>query len=214
MAKKTMTVTEAMEHGGIIERREYPAFEQDGTPINVIIIETPNGEYIDDNGYVSPIYVRVINGDTACSRSKETLADGTIVGIISKKAPRRQTGNALLYSILYSYASMALSEYKIKPDILHIAVCIYLMDMRGLRRNEVMRAFKAVNRRHEKDVSAYLRSVERDRKKSPLGLLDTVASLSGIHPRKATRYKNTEADELMSNFVSDEQSPEDAAATS
>lgn len=160
--RKTMTIEEALTHGQIVERIQYPVMDaNEGDDIKAVIIETPDGEYVNHDGYVSGAYVMVLDVDTTCGRARETVEEGTIVGIVSRKAPRKQTDIGLTYAILYTYAVRALTAYVTNPNVVHIAICNYMMDTMGLRRGEIMAAFKAMNRKHEKEINAYMKGRER-----------------------------------------------------
>lgn len=160
--RKTMTLTEALEHGEIIETSEYAEMEDSMGKVKAIILETPDGEFVEVNGYISGAFVMVVNADTVIGRANTNVYAGTIVGIISSKAPKRQVGISLTFSMLKAYLSGVAMKYIDTPALLDAVICKYMMETMGLRRGEIISALKTCNRKSEKECKIYLKALERE----------------------------------------------------
>lgn len=160
--RKTIELTKALEHGEIIETSEYAEMENSMGKVKAVILETPDGEFVEVNGYVSGAFVMVINADTVIGRSRTTVYAGTIIGIVSSKAPKRQVGISLTFSMLKAYLSGVAMKYVDTPALLDAVICKYMMETMGLRRGEIISALKTCNRKTEKECKNYLKALERE----------------------------------------------------
>jgi hypothetical protein len=173
MKKNYISIEEALNTSEVVTDcnycgwKGYDVRDDQGTAeddfVRVIIMTTPDNAEITESLYNSSVVVMELDVDSTIGRSKYQVSAGTVVALVSDKAPRKYTDISLTFELLKCYAKHNYARFGYLGRInIEAVIAAYMMVTLGFTKSEIMRAMKISHRKSEKECNAFMKAVVRN----------------------------------------------------